>query len=109
MGANGLSWQPRVWRRIYTHRPCGIAKNCGGNGYTIKKSEDIRPVMKMAMHKDTEKKPVIIEAYVDPLEPMVPPKAKSEFIQKISESFAKGQPYSERIGLTLYRNKFETI
>src|SRR5689334_20119532 len=87
----------------------GFAKNCGGNGYTIKKSEDIRPVMKMAMHKDTEKKPVIIEAYVDPLEPMVPPKAKSEFIQKISESFAKGQPYSERIGLTLYRNKFETI
>jgi hypothetical protein len=55
------------------------------------------------------KKPVIIEAYVDPFEPMVPPKAKSEFIQKISESFAKGQPYSERIGLTLYRSKFETM
>jgi pyruvate dehydrogenase (quinone) len=87
----------------------GFAKNCGGDGYTIRRSEDIKPVMMAAMHKDTERKPVIIEAYVDPLEPMVPPKAKSEYIQKISESFAKGQPYSDRIGLTLYRNKFEAI
>ena len=87
----------------------GFAKNCGGNGYTIRKSEDIKPVMRAAMHKDIERKPVIIEAYVDPFEPMVPPKAKSEYIQKISESFSKGQPYSDRIGLTLYRNKFEAI
>jgi pyruvate dehydrogenase (quinone)/pyruvate oxidase len=87
----------------------GFAKNCGGDGYTIRKSDDIKPVMKAAMHTDTERKPVIVEAYVDPFEPMVPPKAKSEYIQKISQSFAKGQPYSERIGLTLYRNKFEAI
>jgi pyruvate dehydrogenase (quinone)/pyruvate oxidase len=87
----------------------GFAKNCGGNGYTIRKSEDIKPVMRAAMHKDIERKPVIIEAYVDPFEPMVPPKAKSEYIQKISESISKGQPYSDRIGLTLYRNKFEAI
>ena len=87
----------------------GFAKNCGGNGYTIRKSEDIKPVMRAAMHKVIERKPVIIEAYVDPFEPMVPPKAKSEYIQKISESFSKGQPYSDRIGLTLYRNKFEAI
>ena len=46
------------------------------------------------MHKDTERKPSIIEAYVDPLEPMIPPKGKSEYIQKISESFSEGQPYS---------------
>jgi pyruvate dehydrogenase (quinone) len=65
--------------------------------------------MRAAMHKDTERKPAIIEAYVDPLEPLVPPKAKSEYIQKISESFAKGQPYSDRIGLTRYRNKFQAI
>jgi pyruvate dehydrogenase (quinone) len=87
----------------------GFAKNCGGDGYTIRRSEDIKPVMRAAMHKGTERKPSIIEAYVDPLEPLVPPKAKSEFIQKISESFSKGQPYSDRIGLTLYRNKFEAI
>ena len=61
------------------------------------------------MSKDKERRPVIIEAYADPFEPIVPPKAQPEFIKKISESFAKGQPYSQRIGLTLYRNKFEAI
>jgi pyruvate dehydrogenase (quinone) len=87
----------------------GFAENCGGKGYRIKKPEDVKSVMQSAMSKDKERKPVIIEAYVDPFEPMVPPKAKPEFIQKISESFTKGQPYSQRIGLTLYRNKFEAV
>jgi pyruvate dehydrogenase (quinone) len=86
----------------------GYAKNCGAKGYTINKPDDVKTIMRAAM-KDKERKPVIIEAYVDPFEPIVPPKAKPEFIQKISESFAKGQPYSKRIGLTLYRNKFEGI
>jgi pyruvate dehydrogenase (quinone) len=87
----------------------GFAKNCGGRGYTINKLEDVKPVMQAAMKNDKERKPVIIEAYVDPFEPIVPPKAQPQFIQKISESFAKGQPYSQRIGLTLYRNKFESL
>jgi hypothetical protein len=39
--------------------------------------------MKAAMSKDKERKPVIIEAHVDPFEPIVPPKARPEFIQKI--------------------------
>lgn len=87
----------------------GFAKNCGGRGYTINKLEDVKPVMQAAMKNDKERKPVIIEAYIDPFEPIVPPKAQPQFIQKISESFAKGQPYSQRIGLTLYRNRFESL
>jgi pyruvate dehydrogenase (quinone) len=83
----------------------GFAKNCEGRGYTIKKLEEVKPVMRAAMSKDKDRKPVLVEAYVDPFEPIVPPKSKPEFIQKISESFAKGQPYSQRIGLTLYRNR----
>jgi pyruvate dehydrogenase (quinone)/pyruvate oxidase len=35
----------------------------------------------------------------------MPPKAEPDFIHKIAESFAKGQPYAKRIGLTLYRNQ----
>jgi pyruvate dehydrogenase (quinone)/pyruvate oxidase len=60
----------------------GFAEDCGGKGYTIK-PEDIKPVMQAAMSKDKERKPVIIEAYVDPFEPLIPPKSKPEFIQKI--------------------------
>ncbi|HET7391570.1 MAG TPA: hypothetical protein VFJ51_12155 [Nitrososphaeraceae archaeon] len=62
--------------------------------------------MRTAMH-DKQKKPTLIEAYVDPFEPILPPKAKPEFLKKMSNALKGGQPYSERIGLTLYRNKFE--
>jgi pyruvate dehydrogenase (quinone) len=80
----------------------------GGKGYRIKKPDEVKPVIQGAMIKDKEK-PVIIEAYIDPFEPIVPPKVKPEFIRKISESFARGRLYSQRIGLTLYRNRFEVI
>jgi pyruvate dehydrogenase (quinone) len=84
----------------------GFAKNCGGNGYSIKKLDEVQQVMRTAMH-DKEKKPTLIEAYVDPFEPIMPPKAKPEFLEKMSKAFESGQPYAQRIGLTLYRNKFE--
>jgi pyruvate dehydrogenase (quinone) len=81
-------------------------KNCGGKGYSIKKLDEVQQVMRAAMH-DKEKKPSLIEAYVDPFEPIMPPKAKPEFLEKMSNAFKSGQPYSEKIGLTLYRNRFE--
>ncbi|MGC2575464.1 MAG: thiamine pyrophosphate-dependent enzyme [Candidatus Nitrosopolaris sp.] len=85
----------------------GFAINCGGKGYSIKQPDQVQQVMRTAMHDDKEKKPTLIEAYVDPFEPILPPKAKSEFLKKMSNALESGQPYSERIGLTLYRNKFE--
>jgi pyruvate dehydrogenase (quinone) len=82
-----------------------IAEACGGMGYTIKEYDDIKPIMKKAMSDNSTRKPTIIEAYVDPFEPPMPPKIEPEFVQNMAESFAKGQPYAKRIGLTLYRNK----
>jgi pyruvate dehydrogenase (quinone) len=84
----------------------GFAKDCGGKGYSVKKLDEVEQVMRTAMHYK-EKKPTLIEAYVDPFEPIMPPKAKPEFLEKMSKSFESGQPYAQRIGLTLYRNKFE--
>jgi pyruvate dehydrogenase (quinone)/pyruvate oxidase len=82
-----------------------IAEACGGIGHTIKKPDDIKRIMKTAMGDNATRKPTIIEAYVDPFEPPMPPKVEPEFMQNIAESFAKGQPYAKRIGLTLYRNR----
>ncbi len=82
-----------------------IAEACGGIGYTIKEYDDIKPIMERAMSDKTTRKPTIIEAYVDPFEPPMPPKIEPEFMQNMAESFAKGQPYAKRIGLTLYRNQ----
>jgi pyruvate dehydrogenase (quinone) len=85
-----------------------IAEACGGIGYTIKESDDIKPIMKKAMSDKTTRKPTVIEAYVDPFEPPTPPKIEPEFVQNMAESFAKGQPYAKRIGLTLYRNQMNS-
>ncbi len=85
-----------------------IAEACGGIGYTIKESDEIVPIMKKAMSDKTTRKPTVIEAYVDPFEPPTPPKIEPEFVQNMAESFAKGQPYAKRIGLTLYRNQMNS-
>jgi pyruvate dehydrogenase (quinone)/pyruvate oxidase len=79
-----------------------FAESCGGRGYSISEPAEVRPVISQAMG---EKKPTIIEAYVDPFEPPMPPKVDMEFVANLAESFAKGQPYAGRIGLTLFRNQ----
>ena len=80
-----------------------LAEACGGIGYTINEPKEVRGILRAALAE--RKKPVIVEAYVDPFEPPMPPKVEREFITKMAESFAKGQPYAQRIGLTLFRNQ----
>ncbi len=79
-----------------------FAHACGGKGYAIKDPTEVKTVMREAM---SQRNPTIVEAYVDPFDPPMPPKVEMEFIRKLAESFAKGQPYATRIGLTLYRNQ----
>src|ERR687898_978127 len=85
-----------------------IAEACGGIGYTIKESDDIKSIMKKAMSDKTSTKPTVVEAYIDPFEPPMPPKIEPEFMRNMAESFAKGQPYAKRIGLTLYRSQMNS-
>ena len=83
-----------------------FAEACGGKGYVVKEPYEVKSKMHQAMK---EKKPTIIEAYVDPFEPPMPPKVEMEFVNNLAKSFAKGQPYSRRIGLTLFRNQVHNI
>jgi pyruvate dehydrogenase (quinone)/pyruvate oxidase len=39
----------------------------------------------------------------------MPPKVDLEFVGNLAESFAKGQPYAGRIGLTLFRNQVHEV
>lgn len=78
------------------------AEACGGKGYSIKEPGEVRPVISQAF---SEKKPTIIEAYVDPFEPPMPPKVDMKLISNMAESLARGQPYGGRIGLTLFRDR----
>jgi pyruvate dehydrogenase (quinone) len=79
-----------------------FAEACGGVGYSIKEPAEVKSVMAQAMSAN---KPTIIEAYVDPFEPPMPPKVGLDFVGNLAESLAKGQPNATRIGLTLFRNK----
>lgn len=79
-----------------------FAEACGGKGYSIKDPHEIKKVMHKAMSQDA---PTIIEAYVDPFEPPMPPKVDVKFVSRMAESFVKGEPYAKRIGLTIFRNQ----
>jgi pyruvate dehydrogenase (quinone) len=78
------------------------AEACGGRGYSINEPAEVRTIINQAF---SEKKPIIIEAYVDPFEPPMPPKVDMKLISNMAESLARGQPYGGRIGLTLFRDK----
>jgi pyruvate dehydrogenase (quinone)/pyruvate oxidase len=73
-----------------------FAEACGGKGYTIKKIEEVKSIIKLAMREEDEL-PTIVEAYVDPYELPLPPKVNMEFPSKIAESFERGQPYIKEI------------
>jgi pyruvate dehydrogenase (quinone) len=79
------------------------AEACGGRGYSITEPAEVRTIISQAFSE--KKKPTIIEAYVDPFEPPMPPKVDMNLIRNMAESLARGQPYGGRIGLTLFRDK----
>lgn len=65
-----------------------FAVACGGKGYAIKEPSEVKSIMSQAMKE--RKQPTIIEAYVDPFEPPVPPKVEMQFVKELAKSFAKG-------------------
>ena len=67
-----------------------FAEACGGKGYAIREPSEAKSTMRQALK---ERKPTIVEAYVDPFEPPMPPKVEMSFVRNLAESFAKGQPY----------------
>lgn len=85
-----------------------FAEACGGVGYHIDDPDKLKSTIHSAM-KEEKNKPVIIEVDVDPFEPPMPPKTEKEFVTNLAKSFAKGQPYSGRIGLTLFRNRVHEV
>lgn len=83
-----------------------FAEVCGGVGYSVKSSEEAKRIIPKALKNG---KPTVLEVVVDPFEPPIPPKVNIEFAKNLAESFVKGQPYKERIGLTLFRDQIHEI
>jgi pyruvate dehydrogenase (quinone) len=51
--------------------------------------------------------PALVEAVVDPDEPLIPGKMKRELAEKMARALRSGQPNAQRIGLTLFRDADE--
>ena len=75
-----------------------FAKSCGATGYKIEKPENLETTIDEFLNV---KGPAILEAYVDPFEPPMPPKVTFEQARKFAASIIKGEPNREKIILTV--------
>jgi pyruvate dehydrogenase (quinone) len=82
------------------------AEACGGLGITVEKPEDIRPAFERALASG---KPAVVEVYVDPFEPPMPPKVSVKQATHFAEALKNGQPQGGKIALTIFRDKINEL
>ena len=75
-----------------------FAKACGATGYKIEKPESLETTIDEFLNV---KEPAILEAYVDPFEPPMPPKVTFDQARKFAASIIKGEPNRDKIVLTI--------
>lgn len=71
-----------------------FAEACGGVGYTIDAPATCGAILDRAL---AEPGPAIVEAVVDPLEPLLPPKLMPEEASKLCEALQRGEPNREEL------------
>ncbi|MHA7646735.1 thiamine pyrophosphate-dependent enzyme [Nitrosopumilus sp. S4] len=83
-----------------------FAEACGGKGFTIKKYKEMKKTIVQALKFPG---PVIVDVFVDPYEPPLPPDIHLNYLQNIVKSLAKGQPHGAKIAMSLINNKVKEI
>ena len=81
-----------------------MAEACGVRGLRVERPEEVRGAVSEALHTPG---PVLVEAVVDPFEPLMPGTVKPEQAEKFAEALRRGQPNRQKIALTLYRDAIE--
>lgn len=79
-----------------------FAEACGATGLKLEKPEDCQSVLEQALKTDG---PVIIEATVDPHEPVYPPYIKPEMKEKFQKAMDKGEIYKDEIMRNIQSDK----
>jgi pyruvate dehydrogenase (quinone) len=75
-----------------------IAQACGVTGLHVERPEDCGRVIDQALSTPG---PVLVEAVVDPHEPPMPPKIKSEQVLHFAQSLARGTPNRGKVAATV--------
>jgi pyruvate dehydrogenase (quinone) len=82
------------------------AEACGGLGFSVEKPDQIRPALEQALASG---KPSVVEVYVDPFEPPMPPKVTVKQAANFAEALIKGEPNGGKIALTIFRDKINEL
>lgn len=84
----------------------GVARSCGIAGYTLDKAEEAEHILREALNHPG---PALVEAVVDPQEPPMPGKIKTEQAVKFAEGLAKGDKHALKIIETVLKDKTREI
>jgi len=77
----------------------------GGRGFSITRHDQIENVLNRALSTDG---PVVIEAVVDPYEPMMPPKMPPDYAKNFRKALPE-TPYHERIEANTAEEPLKTM
>jgi pyruvate dehydrogenase (quinone)/pyruvate oxidase len=84
----------------------GIARACGGRGFTVDDPRHCRDTVAEALATPG---PVLVEAVVDPNEPPMPGKIKAKQALHFAESLARGTPARMKIATTVAEDKIREL
>lgn len=83
-----------------------FAHACGGIGFTVEEPGDCSRVLREFLNAPG---PAVLQAVVDPLEPPLPAKVKTEQALHFAESLARGEPNRKKIALTAISDKVREL
>jgi pyruvate dehydrogenase (quinone)/pyruvate oxidase len=87
-----------------------VAEGCGAIGLHVDEPKKVRGVLEEGLRTARKKKrPVVIEADVDPYEPPMPARIKMDQALNMAKALARGEPHRGRIALTLFRDKVREL
>jgi pyruvate dehydrogenase (quinone)/pyruvate oxidase len=81
-----------------------VAVGFGLKTLHVERPDDVSGVIAEALAQDG---PVLVEAVVDPNEPLMPGQIKPQQAERYAEALKRGQPNARRIALTLFRDAVE--
>jgi pyruvate dehydrogenase (quinone) len=84
----------------------GVARSCGIGGFTLDKAENAEAVLQEAFNYPG---PALVEAIVDPNEPPLPGKIKTEQAIHFAEALARGDKNAGKIIETVLKDKVREV
>src|SRR5207249_11602969 len=86
------------------------AEACGAVGLRCEKPKEARRTLEEALTTARKhRRPVLVEAVVDPFEPPQPARVTLEQAAHLAKALARGEPNRTRIALTLFRDKIHDL